>query len=119
MADVVTSHHNQIEAARDHARTMLAGFVPRAIEVLTELMELGENDRVRLSATNSLLDRAGVVAPQEIKMGEDPGEHDLVKQDAVEVMDRIAANVAQRDKRNRAMSLEAVMVHEGTDDEAE
>ena len=116
MPDLQTSRQQQLEAARDHAREMLSRFVPRAVEVLTELMELAENDRVRLSAANSLLDRAGVVTPQEITIREDPMEHQLVKEDAEAIMRRIAANAEQRAQRG-PKSLEAIMVHEGTEDE--
>ena len=115
MPDLVTSHANQLEQARDHARSMMAGYVGRAVEVLTEIMEIGENDRVRLSAANSLLDRAGVVAPPEVKDAATAEEHQLVKAEAEQVLQRIEENVRARDARQKTPSLEAVMVHEGED----
>lgn len=115
MPDLVTSHENQIKANADHARTMLSGFTNRAVEILQELAELGDTDRIRLSAVNSILDRAGVVTPTEIKVSASKEEHDLVKHEVHEVMERIQANALHK---AQPKSLEVLMLHEA-DDEVE
>ena len=113
MPDIVTSHENQIKANADHARTMLSGFTDRAVQILQELAELGDTDRIRLSAVNSILDRAGVITPTEIKVSASKEEHDLVKHEVYEVMERIQANVTHK---AAPKSLEAIMIHEGDEE---
>lgn len=102
----------------DKARLMMSGFAERAAAILQELAEYSENDRIRLSAANSILDRAGVQAPQEHKVTVSPEEHQLVRAEAEETLERIGRNVAKQQER-KAISLEAIVLHEGVDDEPE
>lgn len=92
---------------------MLNGYAQRAVEILQELAEYAENDRIRLSAVNSILDRAGVVAPQEIKVTASQEEHQIIKSEAEQVMARIQANAEQAAKRKKERDLEVLMIHEG------
>ena len=102
-----------------HARGMLSDWSKRAVEILQELAEYGENERTRLSAANSILDRAGVVAPTEVKISASPEEHALVRADAEETLAKLARNQAARELPKPALSLEAIVVHEGElEDEA-
>jgi hypothetical protein len=109
---LATSVETQQKATQDRVKGMLNGYAQRAVEILQELAEYAENDRIRLSAVNSILDRAGIVAPQEVKITASPEEHAIIKSEAEETMRRISENVKAAATR-RAHSLEAVMVHEG------
>ena len=48
------------DALLQSARDKLARYLPRAVEIITELAETSENDRVRLAAAESIADRAGL-----------------------------------------------------------
>ena len=100
------------KAQAQKARLLLSDFAERAAQLLQELAELSENDRIRLSAVNSILDRAGVVAPSETQAPVSPEEHQLVRGEAEETLKRIEANLeAQRNRKN--LSIEAIVLHEG------
>lgn len=102
-----------VRAQADKSRKTLAGFTDRAVQILQELAEFAENDRIRLAAVNSILDRAGVTAPTEIKVTATQEEHDLVKADAEETLARLQANIEYRALATPKPSLEAVIIHEG------
>lgn len=111
------SIEQQQKVIQDKAKSMLNGYAQRAVEILQELAEYAENDRIRLSAVNSILDRAGVVTPQEIKVTASQEEHALIKGEAEETMKRIAANAKAALERKPA-HLEVIMLHESEDDES-
>jgi hypothetical protein len=106
-----TAEH--VRAQADKARKTLSDFTNRAVEILQELAEYAENDRIRLAAVNSILDRSGVTAPTEIKVTATQEEHDLVKADAEQTLERLQRNLAQREIGAPKPSLEAIIVHEG------
>lgn len=113
MADLAQRQDEKNRALVDDARTMLTGFTHRAVEILQELAEFGENERTRLSAAAQILDRAGVVAPVELKVTATPEEHALIRGDAEETLARLERNRMQALKGQAPLSLEAIVVHEG------
>lgn len=102
----------------DRTKQMLNDYAQRAVEILKELAEFAENDRIRLSAVNSILDRAGVVTPQEIKVTASQEEHAIIRTEAEQVMARIQANAEQAAKRKKGMGIETLMIVEGEDESA-
>lgn len=112
--DLERKHEDLVAKARDDARGMLSNYLGRAVEVLTEIMELGENDRVRLSAANSVLDRAGVTAPTEQVVTVTQEEKAVVRAEASDLIERIQANMAAREARTDGLhGVESLMIHEG------
>lgn len=96
-----------------NAREKLTRYVERAAEILQELAESSENDRVRLAAADSILDRAGVGKSSTIETKVDPGMHDDARRQAEEIMAKL-----KRNKDAGAVSgipLDALIVHEGDD----
>lgn len=114
---LATSTEAQQKATIDRTRQMLNGYAQRAVEILQELAEYAENDRIRLSAVNSILDRAGVVTPQEIKVTASQEEHAIVRTEAEQVMARIQANAEEAAKRKKERDLDVLMLHEGDTEE--
>lgn len=112
---LATSQENTQKATLDRTKQMLNSYAQRAVEILQELAEYAENDRIRLSAVNSILDRAGVVAPQEIKVTASQEEHAIIRDEAEQTMARIKANAEQAAKRKREHDVEVLMLHEGED----
>ena len=110
----VESYEAQIKETADQARHMLSGFTERAAQILMELAEVGDTDRIRLSAVNSLLDRTGVVAPVEVRISASQQEHDIIKAEALETMSKIQANLAVREQAQIKPGLSTLMVIEGT-----
>lgn len=115
---LAASKEAQQKATLDRTKDMLTGYAQRAVEILQELAEYAENDRIRLSAVNSILDRAGVVAPQEIKVTASQEEHAIIRSEAEQTMARIQANAQAAAERKRVRDLDTLMLHEG-DDEGE
>lgn len=101
-------------AQAEAARLRLSNFADRAAQILEELAEYSENDRIRLSAADSILNRAGVVAPTEVRVTASPEEHQLVRGEAEETLKRIQENM-QAQKDRKALSIEAIVLHEGDD----
>lgn len=93
------------------AREKLAGFLPRAVEIMTELAETSENDRVRLAAAESIADRAGLGRSQTHVVEAPQAEHDLAAQEAAALLEGIRKN--QELQAGPDVSLEALIVHEG------
>lgn len=109
----VVDVEEHVRAQRDRARRTLSDYTQRAAEILQELAELAENDRVRLAAVNSILDRAGVTAPTEVKVTATQEEHQVVTSEVQATLERLAANVKAQEDRQLTPSLEALVVHEG------
>jgi hypothetical protein len=110
------------EKALASARDKLSRYVERAVEILTELAETSENDRVRLSAADSILDRAGMSKAATTQVSVNVGEHEAARKDAEDVLARINANQAEQARKSAAIeahevSLEALIVLEGVLDE--
>lgn len=101
-----------VKGQAEKARKTLGDFTQRAVQILQELAEFAENDRIRLAAVNSILDRAGVNAPQEIKVTATQEEHALVRAEAEETLAKLERNLATRAISTPKPSLEAVIVHE-------
>jgi hypothetical protein len=118
MTTNVQAHEESVRAKAQSARGNLSNFADRAVQILQELAEYAENDRVRLSAVNSILDRAGVTAPTEIKVTATQEEHALVRAEAEEVLVRMRKNVEQQAISSPKPSLEALVVIEGNEEEA-
>lgn len=111
---------SQEEAERkaiDRTRSNLVNFAGRAAEILQELAEFADNDRIRLSAVNSILDRAGVIAPDQQAKTPSQEEHDIVKDEAEKTLERIKKNAELAAKVQVAPSLEALMLHEAQGDD--
>jgi hypothetical protein len=92
------------------AREKLLRFLPRSIEIITELAETSENDRVRLAAAESIADRAGLGKSSTTQVQVSQTEHDVAEIESAELLARIQANQAVIDSPHP--SLEAVIVHE-------
>jgi hypothetical protein len=105
------------ERMAQHTRGMLAKFAERAAQILEELAEHSDNDRVRLSAVNSILDRAGVVAPTQIQVAPSSEQHALLRAEAEETIARLQRNMKQAAIPPGQRSIEAIIVHEGVDEE--
>lgn len=116
MTTLQQSNDEQLRKKAELARGMLSNFTDRAVQILQELAEYAENDRVRLSAVNSILDRAGVVAPTEVHVTATQEEHDLVRREAEDVLIRMQRNVEQRAITGPRPSLEALVVLEDEGD---
>lgn len=95
-----------VEAARDK----LSRYVNRAVEILTELAESSENDRVRLAAVDSILDRSGVVKATTQEVHVSSAEHEAATRAAEELVKGIARNKEQA--HVSGISLDALIVHE-------
>ena len=115
---LATSQEQQQKANIERTKAMLNGYAQRAVEILQELAEYADNDRIRLSAINSILDRAGVVTPQEIKVTASPEEHALIRTEAENTMARIEANMQAAAERKKQRDLATLMLHEGEDEDA-
>lgn len=100
------------------ARERLTRFLPRAVEILEELAELSENDRVRLAAAESIADRAGLTKGTTLDVRTSQSEHDIAQQATIELLDRIQKNQDEIEAKHVDVSLEALIVHEGEDSAA-
>jgi hypothetical protein len=96
------------------AREKLTSYLPRAVEILTELAETSENDRVRLAAAESIADRAGLGKTSVQRVEVDHTEHEIAEREAQELLSGIKAN-AEHATQHKDVSLEALIVHEGED----
>lgn len=97
------------------ARERLTRFLPRAVEILEELAELSENDRVRLAAAESIADRAGLTKGTTLDVRTSQAEHDIAQQEALTLLKRIQDNQEEIAAKHVDVSLEALIVHEAED----
>ena len=102
------------ELAVVSAREKLSRYLPRAVEILTELAETGENERVRLSAAESILDRAGVgkSSTQEV-VQHSQAEHEAANRSAQDIVAMLAKNKQGVADMPAPRDLEVLVVHEG------
>ena len=101
------------EQAVASAREKLSRYLPRAVEILTELAETSENDRVRLAAAESIADRAGLGKSSTTHVQVNTGEHEALELEAQEMYARMGRNKAAITEGTLDLSLEALVVHEG------
>ena len=101
------------EQAIASAREKLSRYLPRAVEILTELAETSENDRVRLAAAESIADRAGLGKSSTTHVQVNTGEHEALELEAQEMYARMGRNKAAITEGTLDLSLEALVVHEG------
>ena len=96
----------------EEARAKLGRYVGRAVEILEELAEGAENERVRLAAADSILDRAGVgkSTNTQVTVNTD-AEHEAARREAEEYAAALARNKGA--VHTQGISLEALIVHEG------
>ena len=96
----------------EQSQMTLARFLPRAVEVLSELLEGADNERVRLSAAEAIMDRAGLTKSQVTQIQVTTEEHAVARVEADAMVARIAANQAGAIDKP-VLSLDAIIVHEG------
>ena len=77
------------------AREKLYKYLPRAVEIIVELAEMSENDRVRLAAAESIADRSGLGKSQTHQVQVSQTEHDVAEIEAQELLAQIERNHAQ------------------------
>lgn len=99
------------------AREKLVKYLPRAIEVITELMEESENDRVRLAAAESIADRAGLGKSSTTQVQVSQAEHDIAEQEVTKLLEGIDANQKALEVPGHTIPLDVLVVHEGQTDE--
>lgn len=96
------------------AREKLSRYVNRSVEILEELAETAENERVRLAAVESILDRAGVGKTSTTHVVEhSQAEHDAADAVAREVVESLARNKRHVNEGPAPKDLETLIVHEG------
>jgi len=106
-----SAREKAVEAARDH----LTRYAGRAVEILTELAETSENDRVRLAAADSILDRAGVGKSSTQQVNVSQSEQDAATREAQALVDSITRNKQHARITPGGISIDALIVHEGTE----
>lgn len=94
------------------AREKMTAFLGRAVEIITELAETSENDRVRLAAAESIADRAGLGKSSTTQVAVSQGEHDVATLEAQELLRRIEENQTAP-ALPHAVPLETLIIHEG------
>lgn len=101
------------ETALAEARAAVTRHLKRAVEIIHELAEFSENDRVRLAAAQDLADRAGLSKSSTLKVEASSGEHEALNNEASEVVARIRKNAEKALVEAPHPSLEAIVIHEG------
>lgn len=94
------------------AQGALAKYLPRAVEVVTELLEGAENERVRLAAAEAIMDRSGLGKTQTTEVKVSQEEQEIARREAEEMIARIQVNQQQAHNVHK-ISLDALIVHEG------
>ena len=100
----------------ERMREKLSRFMPRALDILTELAETAENERVRLAAAESILDRAGLGKSSTTQVTVSQAEHEIATSDAERMIARIAANQSAKALGPVGVSIDALLVLESEDD---
>lgn len=80
------------EAVVNAAREKLSAYLGRAVEIITELAETSENDRVRLAAAESIADRAGLGKSSTQQVNVSASEHEAARRDAEDIVARLGEN---------------------------
>ena len=109
-----SKHTAHQEANVANARDLLNRYLNRAVQIITELAETSENDRVRLAAAESIADRAGLGKSSTTQVQVNQGEHEAARNEAAELVARIEEN--QRAIAEGGVikpDLDVLIVHEG------
>ena len=109
-----TSH----EAVVAKAREKLDRYLGRAVEIITELAETSENDRVRLAAAESIADRAGLGKSQTTQVTVSSSEHEAARREAEELVARLGENKGVSEKSVKP-DLDTLIVLEGDDEDTD
>ena len=119
VSDVQTtaSKVSYAEQALENARAKLNRFLPRAVEIITELAETSENDRVRLAAAESIADRAGLGKSSTTRVETSSAEHEAARREAEDVVAKLRRNQAAQLGKSHEIPLDTLIVHEGLLDE--
>lgn len=94
------------------ARAKLTNFLPRAVEILTELAEGSENDRVRLAAVESIADRVGLGRTSTTQLQVNSGEHEAVESETNELLIRMQRNQNVINAESHEVPIEVLIIHE-------
>lgn len=113
VGNMAQTQEEYLKSIVEDARAKLGRYLPRAVEIITELAETSENDRVRLAAAQDIADRAGLGKTQTTKVQVSEAEHQAAKNEATELVERIARNQAKAVEGSRAVPLDVLIVHEG------
>lgn len=112
---IVAKIENHQEAVVLAAREKLNRYLGRAVEIITELAETSENDRVRLAAAESIADRAGLGKSSTTQVNVSASEHEAARKDAEEVVAQLRRNKAIEGKVVDP-DVDTLIVLEGEDD---
>ena len=100
------------------AREKLSRLVGRSVQVMEELMDYGENERVRLAAAEAIADRAGLSRQVTATLQVNTGEHEAARIEAEELVKGIERNKAALNTHVVTPSVESLIIHEGDTVEA-
>lgn len=102
----------------ENMRDKLSKFLPRALDIVTELAETAENERVRLAAAESILDRAGLGKSSTTQVTVSQAEHDIATNEANELVAKLSRQKAIEAGKDvpEIRDPEVLFVHEGDDD---
>lgn len=109
-----SKHAAYQEANITSAKDIFNRYLQRSAQILTELAETSENDRVRLAAAESILDRGGIGKSSTTQVQVNQGEHEAARNEAAELVARIEEN--QRAIAEGGVikpDLDVLIVHEG------
>lgn len=87
-----SKHSPLAEANIQRAKDIFNRYAVRGAQILTELAETSENDRVRLAAAESILDRVGLGKSSTTQVVVNQGEHEAARNEAAELVARIEEN---------------------------
>ena len=111
--DVPTKVANAQEEALNKAREKLNRYLGRAVEIITELAETSENDRVRLAAAESIADRAGLGKSSTTQVNVSASEHEAARREAEELVGRLSDQKAVSKAPHVDPDLDTLIVLEG------
>lgn len=106
---------NHQEAVILAARDKLNRYLGRAVEIITELAETSENDRVRLAAAESIADRAGLGKSSTTQVNVSASEHEAARKDAEDVVAQLKRNKALTSAPVVSPEVDTLIVLEGED----
>lgn len=109
----LSKHTAHQDANVASARDLLNRYLNRAVQIITELAETSENDRVRLAAAESIADRAGLGKSSTTQVQVNQGEHEAARNEANELVARIEENKRVLAEGTHKPDLEVLIVHEG------
>ena len=110
---VDTPKQSRESLALASAREKLSRLVGRSVQVMEELMDYGENERVRLAAAEAIADRAGLSRQVTATLQVNTGEHEAARIEAEELVKGIERNKAALNTHVVTPSVESLIIHEG------